>query len=48
MFNGIIQKFKLQNIVGKFIYVNVAVYIIVVLIGIFRCCSMRVTSVGRF
>ncbi len=35
MFNNILQKFKLQNIVGKFIYINVAVYIIVVLIGVF-------------
>ena len=35
MFNDIIQKFRLQNIVGKFIYANVAVYIIVVLIGVF-------------
>ncbi len=35
MFDNIFQKFKLQNIVGKFIYANVAVYIIVVLIGVF-------------
>lgn len=35
MFNDILQKFRLQNIVGKFIYANVAVYIIVVLIGVF-------------
>lgn len=35
MFNDIFQRFKSQNIVGKFIYVNVAVYIIVVLIGVF-------------
>lgn len=35
MFKDIFQKFKLQNIVGKYIYANVAVYIIVVLIGIF-------------
>ena len=35
MFNNLLNKFKLQNIVGKFIYANVAVYIIVVLIGVF-------------
>ena len=35
MFNEILQKFRLQNIVGKFIYANVAVYVIVVLIGVF-------------
>lgn len=35
MFKNIFQKFKLQNIVGKFIYINVAIYIIVVLIGVF-------------
>lgn len=35
MFKELFQRFKLQNIVGKYIYVNVAVYIIVVLIGVF-------------
>lgn len=35
MFKNLLQKFKLQNIVGKYIYANVAVYIIVVLIGVF-------------
>ena len=35
MFNEILKKFKLQNVVGKFIYINVAVYISVVLIGVF-------------
>ena len=35
MFKNILQKFKLQNVVGKYIYVNVAVYIFVVLIGVF-------------
>lgn len=35
MFNNLLHKFKLQNIVGKYIYANVAVYIIVVLIGVF-------------
>ena len=35
MFKNLLQKFKLQNIVGKYIYVNVAVYIFVVLIGVF-------------
>lgn len=35
MFKNVYNKFKLQNIVGKFIYANVGVYIIVVLIGVF-------------
>ena len=35
MFKEFIQKIKSQNIVGKYIYANVAVYIIVVLIGVF-------------
>ena len=35
MFKNLLQKFKLQNIVGKYIYVNVAVYVFVVLIGVF-------------
>lgn len=35
MFKSVYNKFKLQNIVGKFIYANVGVYIIVVLIGVF-------------
>lgn len=35
MFNDVLKRFKLQNIVGKFIYTNVAVYIIIVLIGVF-------------
>ena len=35
MFDNLLHKFKSQNIVGKFIYINVAVYIIAVLIGVF-------------
>ena len=35
MFKDLFQKIKSQNIVGKYIYANVAVYIIVVLIGVF-------------
>jgi membrane associated rhomboid family serine protease len=35
MFKNIFQKFKLQNIVGKFIYINVAIYVVVALIGVF-------------
>lgn len=35
MFKNILQKFKLQNIVGKFIYINVAIYVVVALIGVF-------------
>lgn len=35
MFKDILYKFKSQNIAGKYIYANVAVYIIVVLIGVF-------------
>ena len=35
MFDKLLQKFKSQNIVGKFIYINVTVYIIAVLIGVF-------------
>lgn len=35
MFNDFLYRFKSQNIVGKYIYTNVAVYVIVVLIGVF-------------
>ena len=46
MFNDILQKFKFQNVVGKFIYINVAVYIIVVLIGVFSVL-FNVADAGR-
>lgn len=46
MFNKILQKFKLQNIVGKYIYINVAVYIFVVLIGVFSVL-FNVGDVGK-
>ena len=35
MFKNIYQKFCNENIVGRFIYINVAVYIIVAFIGVF-------------
>ena len=46
MFENIYNKFKLQNIVGKFIYANVGVYIIVVLIGVFSVL-FNVADTGR-
>lgn len=46
MFENIYRKFKLQNIVGKFIYANVGVYIIVVLIGVFSVL-FNVADTGR-
>ena len=46
MFENIYHKFKLQNIVGKFIYANVGVYIIVVLIGVFSVL-FNVADTGR-
>ncbi len=48
MFKDLLQKFKFQNIVGKYIYVNVAVYIIVVLIGVFSVLSNVVDAGNSF
>jgi membrane associated rhomboid family serine protease len=48
MFKNLLQKFKQQNIVGKYIYVNVAVYIIVVLIGVFSILFNMGGTLGTF
>ena len=46
MFKNVLHKIKSQNIVGKYIIANVAVYIIVVLIGVFSVL-FNVADLGK-
>lgn len=46
MYKDFLKRFRLQNIVGKFIYANVLVYIIVVLIGVFSVL-FNAGNIGR-
>ena len=48
MFKDLYRKFKNENIVGRFIYINVAIYVIVAFIGVFATLFNARNFVGDY